>query len=262
MSQSRREFPQRREKAEKSDEMMIYGLRPVMEALGAGKEFDRIFIGRGAKGELMQELKTALKEKGLAWQEVPIETLHRYTRQNHQEIVAFISAINYHSVEQIVPFLFEKGLTPLILVLDRITDVRNFGAIARTAECAGVHAIVIPSRNAAQVTPDAIRTSAGALSRIPVCRSNHLKDAIYYLQQSGLQVFAATEKGKDFHYTADFNQPCAIVMGSEEDGVSVDLIRICDRLLKIPVFGSVASLNVSVAAGVLIYEAIRQRSKV
>lgn len=239
--------------------MMIYGIRPVMEAVSAGKDVERIFIGRGAKGELMQELKNLLKEKGIAWQEVPVEALHKYTRQNHQEVVCFISAIAYHTIEQVVPFIYEKGLTPLILILDRITDVRNFGAIARTAECAGVHAIVIPSRGAAQVTPDAIRTSAGALSRIPVCRANHLRDVVYYLQQSGIQVFAATEKGKDFHYTAEFNQPCAILMGSEEDGVSPDLIRVCDKLLRIPLFGNVSSLNVSVAAGVLIYEAIRQR---
>lgn len=244
---------------ESDDDQMIYGLRPVMEAIDAGKEIDRIFIGRGARGELMQELKTKLRENQIAYTEVPVEKLNRFTRKNHQEVVCFISAISYHSLAQVVPSLFERGVTPLLLVLDRITDVRNFGAIARTAECAGVHAIVIPSKNAAQVTADAIRTSAGALSRIPVCRENNLKQTVNYLQESGILVVAATEKGKDYHFKTDLKGPLAIVMGSEEDGVSPELLRICDQLLRIPMLGSVSSLNVSVASGIMIYEAIRQR---
>ncbi|MBK6446786.1 MAG: 23S rRNA (guanosine(2251)-2'-O)-methyltransferase RlmB [Bacteroidetes bacterium] len=254
-------FKEKNPSADRDDDQMIYGLRPVMEALEAGKEIDRIFIGRGAKGELMVELKNQLRERSIAWTEVPPEKLNRFTRKNHQEVVCFISAISYFSLSQVVPSLFEKGVSPFLLILDRITDVRNFGAIARTAECAGVHAIVIPTKGAAQVSSDAIRTSAGALSRIPVCRENNLKAVVSYLQQSGIQVVSATEKGTDFHFQADLSGPLAIVMGSEEDGVSPELIRSCDRLLRIPMIGAISSLNVSVACGIMLYEAIRQRMK-
>lgn len=252
-------FKDKRPNADREDDQMIYGLRPVMEAIKAGKEIDRIFIGRTAKGELMQELKNLLREENIPWTEVPEDKLNRFTRKNHQDVVCFISAISYHSLGQLLPSIFEKGETPFLLVLDRITDVRNFGAIARTAECAGVHAIVIPSRGAAQVTSDAIRTSAGALNRIPVCRESNLKNTVTYLQQSGVQVVAATEKGKEYHFQNDLNGPLAVVMGSEEDGVSPELIRICDKLLRIPMIGTISSLNVSVACGIMLYEAIRQR---
>lgn len=245
----------------KEDGQLVYGIRPVMEAVNAGKEVERLFICRGANGELMTELKDLLKEKNIPWTEVPIEKLHRITRNNHQDVVCYISAITYESITNVVPFVFEKGEVPLILILDRITDVRNFGAIARTAECAGVHAIVIPARGAAQVTADAIKTSAGALSTIPICRENNLKQTVEFLQDSGIRVIAASEKGKDNYFESDFNGPLAIVMGSEEDGVSNDLIRCADELLKIPLMGTISSLNVSVACGVMLYEAIRQRSK-
>lgn len=248
---------QRRESREEGQ--MIYGLRPVMEALEAGKEIEKIYLGRTARGELMQELKTMLKEREIVWQEVPNERLDKFTRNNHQEVVCFISPVHYFSLSQLVPSIFEKGETPLLLILDRVTDVRNFGAIARTAECAGIHAIVIPNKGAAQVTADAIRTSAGALSRIPVCREVALRNTIKYLQEAGIKVVAATEKGRDYHFQADFTGPLAIVMGSEEDGVSDDIIRTCDEILRIPLLGSVSSLNVSVACGVMIYEAVRQR---
>lgn len=250
---------ERRHHGDREEEQMIYGLRPVLEAVDAGKELDRVFIGRGAKGELMTELKNKLHERQIPWTEVPVEKLNRFTRKNHQEVVCFISAISYFSLSQVVPSLFEQGVTPLILILDRITDVRNFGAIARTAECAGVHAIVIPSKGAAQVSADAIRTSAGALNRIPVCRENNLKSVVTYLQESGYKVVAATEKGKEYHFQSDFSGPLAIVMGSEEDGVSPELIRSCDHLLRIPMIGAISSLNVSVACGIMLYEAIRQR---
>jgi len=238
---------------------MIYGIRPVMEALDAGKEFEKIYIGRTARGELILELKNALKEKQIEWQDVPPEKLDRFTRKNHQEVVAFISPVSYVDIAQIIPTLFEQGITPLILVLDRITDVRNFGAIARTAECAGVQAIVIPSKHAAQVTPDAIRTSAGALTRIPVCRVNQLRDVLTYLHDSGIRIFAASEKGNAPHYAADFNSPAAIIMGSEEDGISQALLQMCDQQLRIPLHGQISSLNVSVACGVLLFEVVRQR---
>lgn len=250
-----------RPRESKEEGQMIYGLRPVMEALEAGKEIEKIYLGRAARGELMQDLKKMLKEREIVWQEVPNERLDKFTRNNHQEVVCFISPVHYFSLSQLVPSIFEKGQTPLLLILDRVTDVRNFGAIARTAECAGIHAIVIPSKGAAQVSADAIRTSAGALSRIPVCRELSLRNTIKYLQESGIKVVAATEKGSDFYSLADMSGPLAIVMGSEEDGVSDDIIRTCDEILRIPILGSVSSLNVSVACGVMIYEAVRQRMK-
>ena len=242
------------------DLQLVYGIRPVIEAIQAGKEIDRIFITRNSKGELMTELKNLLTEKNIPWQEVPIEKIHRITRNNHQDVVCFISSISYASVANVLPGIFERGETPFILILDRITDVRNFGAIARTAECSGVHTIVIPYRGAAQVTADAIKTSAGALNRIPVCRENNLRETCDYLRQSGLRIIAASEKGKELYYHSDLSGPIAIVMGSEENGISNDIIRTADELVKIPLFGSISSLNVSVATGVLLYEAIRQRN--
>lgn len=244
-----------------NDDQMIYGIHPVMEAIRSGKEFDRVFIHRGAKGDGMLQLKKELKENGVAWQEVPVEKLDRLTRKNHQDVVAFISPIAYQPLEEVVPAVFEQGLTPLLLVLDRITDVRNFGAIARSAECAGVHAIVIPQRGAASVTADAIRASAGALNRIPVCRVPDLRSAALFLRDSGIVLAAATEKASDLYFEADLSVPLAVVMGSEEDGISSEMMRTCDRLLRIPMLGNVGSLNVSVAAGILLFESVRQRWK-
>jgi len=252
-------FRKERERRPAEQSQLIYGIRPVMEAIHAGKEIDRIFITRNSAGELMTELKKLLVDNNIPWQEVPIEKIHRITRNNHQDVVCFISSISYATISNVLPGIFEKGETPLILILDRITDVRNFGAIARTAECSGVHAIVIPFRGAATVTADAIKTSAGALNSIPVCRENNLRDTLEYLRQSGLRIIAATEKGSGTYFDADLSGPLAIVMGSEEDGVSNDLLRHADELVKIPLFGKISSLNVSVACGVVLYEAIRQR---
>lgn len=238
---------------------MIYGIHPVMEALNAGKELDRVFIHHGARGEGVQQLRRLLREKQIAFQEVPVEKLNRLTTRNHQDVVAFISPISYQPLEEVVMRVFEEGRTPLVLLLDRVTDVRNFGAIARTAECAGVHALVIPKRGAAAVSADAIRTSAGALHNLPVCRVDHLRDAVHLLKECGLKIYAASEKGKTFHFKADLAGPSAIILGSEEDGVSADLLKVCDQWLRIPMTGKVGSLNVSVAAGVLIFESLRQR---
>jgi 23S rRNA (guanosine2251-2'-O)-methyltransferase len=243
------------------NEQMIYGIRPVMEALHAGKEIEKIFITRGARGELMQELKLLMREKKILYTEVPLEKLNRFTRKNHQDVVCFIAAVTYQSIEDIIPAVFEKGETPLVLLLDRITDVRNFGAIARTAECAGVHAIVIPYKGAAQINADAVKTSAGALNTIPVCREVNLRNVVTYLKSSGLQVIAATEKTSDLHYHADYTTPCVIVLGSEEDGISGDLLKLADKKIKIPLLGTIESLNVSVACGVVLFEALRQRRK-
>jgi 23S rRNA (guanosine2251-2'-O)-methyltransferase len=192
-------------------------------------------------------------------QQVPVEKLNRLTLKNHQGVVAFISPIIYQKIENIIPEIFEKGETPLILVLDCITDVRNMGAIARTAECAGVQAIVVPSKGSAQINPDAVKTSAGALYKIPVCRHDNLVQTVRFLQESGLQIVCCTEKTNDFIYKPDYSAPTAIVMGSEEDGVRNEIIRIADHLAKIPMYGEIESLNVSVATGVILYEAIRQR---
>ena len=252
-------YNKEKNRSSSDDSQLVYGIRPVIEAILSGKEIERIFITRNSVGELMTELKKLMTEREIIWQEVPIEKIHRITRNNHQDVVCYISPVSYASISNIIPGIFEKGETPLILMLDRITDVRNFGAIARTAECAGVHAIVIPYRGAAQVTADAIKTSAGALNNIPVCRENNFRETLQFLRQSGLHLVAATEKGKQNYFDADFSGPLAIIMGSEEDGVSEDILRSADELVKIPVFGSISSLNVSVASGILLYEAIRQR---
>ena len=238
---------------------MIFGIRAIIEAIEAGKEIDKVIVKRELQGDLSKELFALLKSRDIAVQRVPNERLDRFTRKNHQGVIAFLSAITYEHIEDIIPFLYEQGKDPFILVLDGITDVRNFGAIARTCEVAGVDAIVIPERGSVSVNADAIKTSAGALHTIPVCRERNLKDAILFLRNSGVKVVAATEKAADNYTAVDLTSPTAIVMGSEDEGVSNEIIRICDNLVKIPQFGNIQSLNVSVACGVMIYEVVRQR---
>lgn len=238
---------------------MLFGIRPLIEAIRSGKELDKIFIQNQLTGDLAPELKALLKEKNIPFQYVPPEKLNRLTSKNHQGVVAFLATVSYQSIETILPGVFEQGKTPLVLVLDRITDVRNFGAISRTAECAGVDAIVIPSRGAAQINGDAMKTSAGALNKIAVCREDNLKHTIDFLKESGLQIVGCTEKAQDFHYAADLTVPTAIIMGSEEDGISGEYLKRCDKQIKIPLLGEIESLNVSVATGVVLYEVIRQR---
>ncbi len=238
---------------------LIFGIRSVIEAIESGKEIENLYVQKGLSGDLFKELRQLLDQHQLNAQFVPIEKLNRLTQKNHQGVVAFISPINYYRIEDIIPFVYEKGETPLILVLDRVTDVRNFGAIARTAECAGVHAIVIPLKGSAQVNADAIKTSAGALYTIPVCREVNLKYTLRFLQESGLQVIACTEKNEESLYDKDMSGPTAILMGSEEDGISSEYLRIADSYAKIPMMGSIDSLNVSVSAGVILYEVVRQR---
>lgn len=238
---------------------MVFGIRAVMEAIKSGKEIEALFIQRGLGGGLFLELKSLLQEYNLTAQQVPIEKLNRITTKNHQGVIGVISPITYQKIEDIIPQVFEAGKVPLVLVLDSITDVRNMGAIARTAECAGVDAIVIPSKGSAQVTPDAIKTSAGALFKIPVCRHDNLVQTVKFLQESGLQVVCCTEKTADSIYDVDYTPPTVIIMGSEEDGIRNELIRTAEHLAKIPMFGEIASLNVSVSTAVIVYEAIRQR---
>lgn len=238
----------------------IFGLRAVIEAIEAGKEIDKVLIRKDlAGGDLSRELMDKIKEHGVVTQRVPLEKLNRITMKNHQGVIALLSMVSYHSLGQMVPTLYEDGSLPFILLLDGITDNRNFGAIARTAECAGVDAIVIPERHSVTVNADAVKTSAGALLHIPVCREHSVASAIRFLKESGLTVVGATEKGGESYTAADFTGPVAIVMGAEDTGISPEVLRLCDHLAAIPVIGSIGSLNVSVAAGVMMYEAVRQR---
>lgn len=239
---------------------MVFGIRAVIEAIRSDKEIESLYIQRGIGGGLIAELKTLMHEYGIVGQQVPVEKLNRITQKNHQGVIAVISPIVYQKIENIIPEIFEKGETPLILVLDGITDVRNMGAIARTAECAGVHAIVIPAKGSAQINADGIKTSAGALYKIPVCRHDSFMQTIRFLQESGLQLVCCTEKTTEDIYKPDYTSPTAIIMGSEEDGIRNEIIRISDHLAKIPMFGEIESLNVSVSTGVILYEAVRQRS--
>ena len=240
-------------------ENFIYGLHPVTEAIKSGKEIDRILFKKGLQGSFSAELLQLAKTYQIPFQFVPQEKLDRITRKNHQGVIAMISQISYGSLENLVQMVFEQGKTPLFLILDGITDVRNFGAISRTAECAGVDGIIIPMQGSAQINEEAVRTSAGALMRIPVCREKSLKSTAAFLRESGIMLFAATEHGKEPYFSGDYSGPAAIIMGSEETGISPELLRICDQMVQIPMQGEISSLNVSVAAGVLLFEVVRQR---
>lgn len=238
---------------------MIFGVRAVIEALDAGKEIDKILIKRDIQSDLSKELFAALRGRMIPVQRVPLERIDRITRKNHQGVIAFVSPIVYQRTEDIVPFLFEQGKSPLLLMLDGITDVRNFGAIARTCECAGVDAIIIPSKNSVTVNADAVKTSAGALLTLPVCKEQSLTATIKYLKDSGFRMLAATEKG-DYDYSkANYSDPTCIIMGAEDTGVPYEHLKYCDEWVRIPLMGKIESLNVSVAAGILIYEAVKQR---
>ncbi len=241
-------------------EQFIYGIHPLLEAIRSGKEIDKVLIQIGLKGDNFGELKALLKEYAIPSQQVPIEKLNKITRQNHQGIIGFVSPISYQPIDEVIQQVFEKGESPFLLLLDRITDVRNFGAIARTAECAGVHALIVPSKGSALISEDAIKTSAGALFNIPVCREDNLKTTINFLKQSGLQVVGVTEKAQKNYTQVDFMSPTVLIMGSEEDGISPEYLKLCDDRVMIPMMGKIASLNVSVSAGVLMYEVVRQRA--
>jgi len=238
----------------------IYGTRAVIEAINTGKTIEKVFIKTGLNNELYQQLLTLIKENEIAFQFVPVEKINRITRKNHQGVLAFISPIEYTSIEMLLPVLFESGKEPLLLVLDQITDVRNFGAIARSAECAGVHAIIIPEKGMARIGADAVKTSAGAIHHLPICRVTSLLKTIQYIKDSGIQIVAATEKADKIYTDGNFQCPAAIVMGSEESGISQSILNIADQKLKIPLFGNIESLNVSVSAALMIYEAVRQRN--
>lgn len=237
----------------------IFGTRAVMEAFEAGKQIDKILVKKDLKGDLVHSLLTEARQRAVPVQKVPIERLNRITRGNHQGVIALLAAVNYYKVDDVVPMLFDEGINPFLVVLDGITDVRNFGAIARTCECAGVNALVIPERNSVTVNADAVKTSAGALNYLTVCREPNFVKAVRYLRDSGFKVVGASEKSDVVFTQADFTSPVALVLGAEDHGISTDVLNLCDTLVAIPEFGNIHSLNVSVAGGIMMYEVVRQR---
>lgn len=243
---------------EKSE--MVYGTRAVIEAARSGRQVEKVFLQAGINNDLMKELVSALKEQGIPFSWVPAEKLNRLTSKNHQGAVGFLSAVQYASLQPIIDHAYSEGRTPFLLLLDRITDVRNFGAVARTCECAGLDAIVIEEKGNAPVTSDAVKTSAGALHHLPVCRVKSMKQTMKELRDNGIQVVACTEKAAQDIYSADLSGPTALLLGSEEDGIAAPLLKDADLLVKIPMKGKIESLNISVAAGVAIYETLRQKS--
>ena len=237
----------------------IFGIRAVIEAIKSEKTLDKVFVQKGLRGELFQQLDQLLRQNSVNVSYVPIETLNRLTKKNHQGVVAHISPIEYHELDNLIMNVFESGETPLFLLLDQLSDVRNFGAIIRTAECTGVHGIIIQKKGGAPVNGDTVKTSAGAIFKIPICKVDHIKDAMFHLQASGIKVIAATEKTTCLMYDTSFKEPCAIIMGSEGKGISPSILKLADASAKLPLLGEIASLNVSVACGVLLYEVVRQR---
>ncbi|WP_422348885.1 23S rRNA (guanosine(2251)-2'-O)-methyltransferase RlmB [Flagellimonas sp.] len=240
----------------------IYGIRAIMEAIEAEQPINKIFLQKGLGGELFRELETVIRKNGISSSYVPVEKLNRLTKNNHQGAVAQISPVEFQAFESLVEQVMEKEQVPFFLLLDQISDVRNFGAIIRTAECCGVHGIIVPKNGAAPITEDTVKTSAGAVFNVPIAKVDHLKDAIYYLQASGISVVGATEKTDNQIYSADFKSPCAIVMGAEDKGISNSVMKVLDSKVKLPLLGQIGSLNVSVACGVFLYEVVRQRSSV
>ncbi|MDE6247453.1 MAG: 23S rRNA (guanosine(2251)-2'-O)-methyltransferase RlmB [Muribaculaceae bacterium] len=244
---------------EKSD--YIFGLRAIIEAIEAGKNIDKILIKKDLGGELSKELFAKIKEYGVITQRVPVEKLNRITMKNHQGAIALLSPIEYCKLDDLIPLFYEEGRVPFVILLDGLTDTRNFGAIARTAECVGADAIVIPEKGSVSVTPDAVKTSAGALLHIPVCREKSISGAVKTLKENGYKIVGATEKASINYTEIEYDLPVGIVMGAEDTGISDDVLRACDALGAIPILGNIGSLNVSVAAGVMMYEVVRQRLK-
>ena len=237
----------------------IFGIRAVIEAINAKKAIDKVFIQKGLRGELSHELESLLKKEAINNSYVPVEKLNRLTKNNHQGVVAQISPIEFYNIEDLVLNVIETGKTPLFLLLDQLSDVRNFGAIIRTAECTGVGGIIIQKSGSAPVNGDTIKTSAGAVFKIPICKVDHIKDAMFHLQASGIKVIAATEKTDNTIYDVSFKEPCAIIMGSEGRGINPSVLKLVDAKAKLPLLGEIESLNVSVACGAFLYEAVRQR---
>jgi 23S rRNA (guanosine2251-2'-O)-methyltransferase len=238
----------------------IFGIRTVIEAIKAGKQIDRLLIKQGLQGSLYHELMTEVRIHNIAYQIVPLERIELVTRKNHQGVLAWLSLVEFQLISNLLPMIFETGEDPLLIALDGISDVRNFGAIVRTAECLGAHAVIIPEKGSARITADAIKTSAGALHTFPVCREKSIVRAIEYLKESGLKVICAGEKSGEIAAETSLKGPSVLIMGSEDKGVSRELMALADNKVRIPMTGSIGSLNVSVAAGILLYEMVRQRN--
>lgn len=246
---------------ERQGNNFIFGTRTILEAIDAGKEVEKVFVQKSLQNELIKELISKMKSLKIPFSQVPLEKLNRLTKKNHQGAICYISPIQFSSLDHIIESAFSKGKDPFLVILDRITDVRNFGAIARTLECVGADALIIQSRGNALIGGDAMKTSAGALNILPVCREENLKECIKNLKASGIRIVGCTEKTEQLIYDADLTGPMAVILGSEEDGISPEFIKQCDYLVKIPIAGKIESLNVSVSAGVILYESIRQRSQ-
>lgn len=240
-------------------ENQIFGIRAIIEAINAKKEIDKVFIQKDANSDLMNELMKTMKKNNINFSYVPVEKLNKLTHNNHQGAVATIAPISFYTLENLVESLLEEEKKPLLLILDQLSDARNFGAIIRTAECTGVDGIIIQKQGSAPVNGDTVKTSAGAVFNIPICKVDHIKDAVFYLQGSGIKTVAATEKTDNNIYDINFNEPVAIIMGSEDRGVNPSVLKIIDEKAKLPMFGTIESLNVSVACGAFLYEAVRQR---
>ena len=238
----------------------IFGLRPVIEAIRAGKQIDRLLIKQGLQGALYHELMIEVKNNGISYQIVPVERIELVTRKNHQGVLAWLALIEFQKISNILPSVFEKGEDPLIIALDGVSDVRNFGAIVRSAETLGAHAVIIPEKGSARITADSIKTSAGALHTFPVCREKSIVRAIEYLKESGLMVICADEKSGKNANEAVLDRPLVLIVGAEDKGISRELLALSNEIVRIPMKGNIGSLNVSVASGILLYEIFRQRS--
>lgn len=237
----------------------IYGVHAVLEAIEAGKDIDKIFLSKTLNEETAKEISDKARQLRVPVQRVPVQKIDRITRRNHQGVLAMMAAVTYYRVEDVVPQLFDNGENPFIVVLDGVTDVRNFGAVARTCECAGVSAIVIPDRESVSVNADAVKTSAGALNYLPVCREHNLVNAVKFLRDSGFKIVGTSDKNPINYTQADYSGPVAIILGAEDKGISPEIMKLCDTRVLIPEFGNINSLNVSVAGGIMIYEVVRQR---
>lgn len=238
----------------------VFGIRAVIEAIRSGQDIEKVLIQKGLSGILIKDLHHEINENNIPFQYIPVEKFKPWDSKNHQGVMAILSEITYQDIENILPIIYESGEDPFILIIDQVSDVRNFGAIVRTAECAGVHAIIIPDKGNAAVNADAIKVSAGALLKIPVCRSKNLNQTIDLLKLNGLQIVAANEKSEISYSSISYKKPTAIIMGSEDKGISPFLLTLSDFIISIPIIGTIESLNVSVAAGIIIYEAIRQKN--
>ena len=245
------------ETEQKSD--LVFGIHPILEGLQSDKTFDKILILNTLRTPQAKEIINYAKEKGISLNKVPQQKLDRVTRKNHQGVIGFIAPIEFQNIEDILPTLYSDGKVPFLLILDRVSDVRNFGAIVRSAECAGVHAIIIPKKGAAQINGETIKTSTGALFNLPICKVPGIESILPFLKESGIHLIACTEKTQKDYTKVDYTVPVGIIMGNEESGIAASNINKCDSIVKLPLMGKIGSLNVSVASGIIMYEAVRQR---